>query len=229
MGTVIHLSKGRLRAREGAAESGEASGRVALVLGGGGITGAAYHLGVLTAMNAMSETASVNEFDIYVGTSAGSVIAACLANGITPEDLMLANLGHPSASVPAIGADEIMLPDRRGLMRSLVRWPLSFLGALRRYAGHPFTTSLIDGLGALAEGVPQALYTTDGMERYLRDLLDQPGRSNRFDRTTPPAPDHGHRLRHGRAEGVQPSRRWLRPDLGGIGGLDGDPPPLLPA
>jgi NTE family protein len=182
MGTVIHLSKGRSLAPRGR-ERTESAGRVALVLGGGGITGAAYHLGVLTAMNAMSESASVNEFDIYVGTSAGSVIAASLANGITPEDLMLANLGHPSASVPAIGADEIMLPDRRGLMRSLVRWPLSVLGALRRYAGHPFTTSLIDGLGALAEGVPQALYTTDGMERYLRGLLDQPGRSNRFEAT----------------------------------------------
>ena len=183
MGTVIHLSKGRNQLPRGAGKRSESSGRVALVLGGGGITGAAYHLGVLTAMNAMSERASVNEFDIYVGTSAGSVIAASLANGITPEDLMLANLGHPSASVPSIGADEIMLPDRRGLMRSLVRWPLSVLGVLRRYAGHPFTTSLIDGLGGLAEGLPQAFYTTDGMERYLRELLDQPGRSNRFDGT----------------------------------------------
>ena len=87
---------------------------------------------------------------------------------------MLANLGHPSASSRRIGADEIMLPDRRGLVRSMVRWPFSFLGALRRYAGHPFTTSLIDGLGALAEGLPQALYTTDGMERYLRDSSISP-------------------------------------------------------
>jgi predicted acylesterase/phospholipase RssA len=68
--------------------------------GAGGITGAAYHLGVLNAMNAMSERASVNDFDLYVGTSAGSVLAACLANGITPEDLVLANLGHPTATIP---------------------------------------------------------------------------------------------------------------------------------
>jgi predicted acylesterase/phospholipase RssA len=131
-------------------------------------------------MNAMSESASVNDFDIYVGTSAGSVIASCLANRITPEDLMLANLGHELASVEAIDASDIMAPDRKGLARSLVRWPFGVLGALRRYVGHPFTTSLIDGLGAIAEGLPQAVYTTDGIERYLREVLSQSGRSNRF-------------------------------------------------
>ncbi len=179
MGTVIHLSKGRTRDK-GAAESRSSSGRTALVLGGGGITGAAYHLGVLTAMNAMSESASVNDFDIYVGTSAGSVIAACLANRITPEDLMLANLGHERATIPAISAAEIMAPDRRGIAKSLVRWPFGVLGAARRYIGHPFTTSVVDGLGAVAEGLPQGFYTTDGIERYLSELLSSPGRSNHF-------------------------------------------------
>jgi NTE family protein len=183
MGSVIHLSAGRRFERNlDRPYTGEV-GRVALVLGGGGITGAAYHLGVLNAINAVSERASVNHFDMFVGTSAGAVVAACLANGITSEELTRANLGHESATFAGIGADEIMQPDRRGLLRSLVRWPMGVLGALRRYAGHPFTTSLIDGLGALAEGLPPALYTTDGTQRYLRELFDQPGRSNRFKET----------------------------------------------
>lgn len=182
----MYLSKGRSRQDSGRGQSNPDSGRIALVLGGGGVTGAAYHLGVLNAMNSMSNRATVNDFDLYVGTSAGSVIAACLANGISPEDLILANLGYESERVPAIGADEIMSPDRKGLLRSMVRWPLGVLGALRRYAGHPFTTSLMDGLGALAEGLPQALYTTDGIERWLRELLTQPGRSNDFAGTKRP-------------------------------------------
>jgi NTE family protein len=182
MGTVIHLSEGQFRKHE----SGRASssdGRVALVLGGGGISGAAYHLGVLNAMNAMSERATVNDFDLYIGTSAGAFMAACLVNDITPEELTLANLGHENAAIEAIGANELMQPDRKGILRSMVRWPLGVLGAARRYVGHPFTTSLIDGLGALAEGLPQALYTTDGTERYLRRLLNGPGRSNEFGST----------------------------------------------
>lgn len=182
MGSVIHLSTGRTTQRTKNLPGIAAGGRVALVLGGGGITGAAYHLGVLNAMNALSDRASVNHFDLYVGTSAGAVVAACLANGITPEELILANIDHELATIPGIGADEVMLPDRKGILRSMVRWPLGVLGALRRYAGHPFTTRLIDGLGALAEGLPPALYTTDGTERYLRRLLEERG-SNEFSGT----------------------------------------------
>jgi NTE family protein len=183
MGTVIHLSRGRAHRHLDGGGSGSDSGRVALVLGGGGISGAAYHLGVLNAMNAMSAQATVNDFDMFVGTSAGAVISACLANGLTPEELVLANLGTGDSSIPGIGADEIMAPDRRGLLHSVVRWPFGVLGALRRYAGHPFSTSLIDGLGALAEGLPPALYTTDGTERYLRDVLTTGGRTNNFSET----------------------------------------------
>lgn len=183
MGAVIHLSRGKFQERERKSSDGSArGGRVALVLGGGGISGAAYHLGVLNAMNSMSERATVNHFDLYVGTSAGAVVAACLANGITPEQLILANLDHENASIRGIGPSEVMRPDR-GLVKSMVRWPLGVLGAVRRYLGHPFTTSLIDGLGALAEGLPPALYTTDGTEQYLREILDVPRRSNRFDET----------------------------------------------
>src|SRR5919109_2477334 len=99
MGSVIHLSHAAPGAgprRSGGARRSTASGRrrreTALVLGGGGITGAAYHLGVLNALNAVSAERTVNDFDLYVGTSSGAVIAACLANGIEPETLALANI-----------------------------------------------------------------------------------------------------------------------------------------
>ena len=183
MGSVIYLSEGATSVKRKQMKRSTEGGPIALVLGGGGITGAAYHLGVLNAMNSMSERASVNHFDLYVGTSAGAVVAACLANGITPEELILANLGHPTATLPSIGADEIMSPDRRGLLKSAVRWPLGVLGALRRYVGHPFSTSIIDAFGALAEGLPEGMYTTNGTERYLRHLLNAPGRSNTFGET----------------------------------------------
>lgn len=187
MGSVIHLSaepRRRFRTRtSNGVPKAAVTGATALVLGGGGITGASYHLGVLNALDAWSDDLRTTEFDIYVGTSAGAVIGACLANGITPGRMIRANLRHASARFPGIGADEIMRPDRRGLIRSAVRWPFGVLGALRRYAGHPFTTRLIDGLGALAEGLPPALYTTDGTEQYLRTILGARGRSNVFGKT----------------------------------------------
>ena len=182
VGTVIYLSEGQLSKASAPLKQGD-NRRTALVLGGGGITGAAYHLGVLNAMNGMSDRASVNDFDIYVGTSAGAVIGSCLANGITPEELIRAQLGKGDTDIPEIGPDEILMPERRGILKSAVRWPISVLGALRRYAAHPFSTSIIDGFGAMAEGLPPGLYTTDGTERWVRELFSHPDRSNRFHET----------------------------------------------
>lgn len=182
MGTVIYLSEGHL-SKASDTPSASDYGRTALVLGGGGITGAAYHLGVLDAMNAMSDRATVNDFDIYVGTSAGAVVASCLANGITPEQLLRAQLGTGSGEIPEIPPDDILRPERRGILKSAVRWPFSVVGALRRYAAHPFSTSIIDGFGALAEGLPPGMYTTDGTEEWMRKVFQTGGRSNHFHET----------------------------------------------
>ena len=51
------------------------SSRTALVLGGGGFTGGVYQIGALRAHDLLSSNKSVNQFDIYVGTIAGSLIA----------------------------------------------------------------------------------------------------------------------------------------------------------
>src|SRR5450759_2756494 len=64
-------------------------GKRALVLCGGGITGLTYEIGALRALDDLLVGSSVNDFDIYVGTSAGSMIGALLANGITPTDMAL--------------------------------------------------------------------------------------------------------------------------------------------
>ncbi len=54
-----------------------------LVLAGGRITGFLYEVGVLTALDELAGRALSNDFDVYVGTSAGAVLAALVANGPT--------------------------------------------------------------------------------------------------------------------------------------------------
>ena len=66
----------------------EAARRSALVLGGGGFTGGVYEIGALRALDLLSVNRTVNEFDVYVGTSAGAFVAAAVANGVTPEEMM---------------------------------------------------------------------------------------------------------------------------------------------
>jgi predicted acylesterase/phospholipase RssA len=62
--------------------------KTALVLTGGGIMGAAYEIGCLTALDRLFAPGfSSRRFDIYIGISAGSVIATLIANRIQPEGL----------------------------------------------------------------------------------------------------------------------------------------------
>ena len=65
---------------------------VAVVLGAGGIVGAAYHAGVLTALAEVGFDARGAE--LIVGTSAGSAVAATLRAGFPPLDLAARNLGE---------------------------------------------------------------------------------------------------------------------------------------
>lgn len=68
--------------------------RIGLVLGAGGVTGGAFHAGVLSALHeAMSWDA--RDAEILVGTSAGSLTAASLRAGLSPDDLMARNEGRP--------------------------------------------------------------------------------------------------------------------------------------
>ncbi len=66
---------------------------VGVVLGAGGIAGAAYHAGVLTALAEAGFDA--RDADLLVGTSAGSAVAATLRAGFPPLDLAARNLGEP--------------------------------------------------------------------------------------------------------------------------------------
>jgi len=67
-----HLGLTLIRKRTGRAPK---NARVALVLAGGAVTGGAFKVGGLQALDDFLVGRRVNELDIYVGLSAGSVLA----------------------------------------------------------------------------------------------------------------------------------------------------------
>ncbi len=81
----------------------------ALVLGGGGVTGVAWEIGMLAGL----ATAGIDlgDADLVVGTSAGSVVGAEVAAGLDIEELYAAQLAQPDPTAAA----------RLG-MPVLVRW-----------------------------------------------------------------------------------------------------------
>jgi NTE family protein len=68
----------------------------ALVLGGGGVTGVAWELGVLRGLEAGG--VPVAEVDLMVGTSAGAMVGAQLGGGAGLDRLLQAQLEPPESS-----------------------------------------------------------------------------------------------------------------------------------
>lgn len=62
--------------------------KIALVLAGGAVSGGAFKVGGLKALNDFLVNRKVTDFDIYVGLSAGAFLAAPLAGGVSPEEML---------------------------------------------------------------------------------------------------------------------------------------------
>ncbi len=71
----------------------------ALVLGGGGVTGVAWELGILAGL--AEAGVDVTDADLIVGTSAGSAVAAQVAGAQRLADLYQRQLAGPGAEVAA--------------------------------------------------------------------------------------------------------------------------------
>lgn len=71
----------------------------ALVLGGGGVTGIAWELGLIAGLAA--EGVDLTAVDMIIGTSAGSVVGADIASGEDPEELYRRQLEPPAGEIAA--------------------------------------------------------------------------------------------------------------------------------
>jgi predicted acylesterase/phospholipase RssA len=61
--------------------------KIALVLAGGAVSGGAFKVGGLKALDDFLVGRKITDFDTYVGLSAGSILAVSLAGGVTPDEM----------------------------------------------------------------------------------------------------------------------------------------------
>ena len=117
--------------------SAASGGRVALVLGAGGVVGAAWMTGALRAVQDRLP-GPVNDVDLIVGTSAGSVLAAALRCGVGLDDIVALQRGDEIRWMREVGVadlDEGPLPPRPQLRAGSPRLILHTLRAPHRV--HP--------------------------------------------------------------------------------------------
>jgi predicted acylesterase/phospholipase RssA len=149
------------------------------------MAGGLYEVGALVALDAVTEGFSSCDFDLYVGSSAGALIAALLANGVTPERIQ-ESMESDRRTLPRLsGSQFLALPwaDYLGTMPRLAR---ALPGVARDLVVHWREAPVLDTLSSLVRCLPQGIFSLDGIERYVRAVLDQPGRTNDFRRLPRP-------------------------------------------
>ena len=137
MGEVVRLEKPSQKDRKTAGKPKRRRprrSRTALVLGGGGFTGGVYEIGALRALDLLAVNRTVNQFDVYVGTSAGSFVASLTANGVTPEEMMRVVNQQVPTPFRDIDLGTLLQPNYLDFARSLALLPLRSVGVLRRTA-----------------------------------------------------------------------------------------------
>ncbi len=182
MGDVVKLAKppAKPRSRSSAAAQRRRSSRTALVLGGGGFTGGVYEIGALRALDLLAVNRTVNDFDVYVGTSAGSFVSSLAANGVTPEEMMRVAGQQVPTPFRDVDRGSLMRPNYREFAHSAALLPLRLLGLARSAVLQVGQLSIIDLAVQLAEGLPSGIYDGTAIEEYLEQVLADPDRSNDF-------------------------------------------------
>ena len=181
MGKVVELETPRTESRGGRAKrSRRRQSKTALVLGGGGFTGGVYEIGALRALDLLAVNRTINEFDVYVGTSAGAFIASMVANGITPEEMMRVINSDLPSPLSDISLGMLLQPNYGGFVRKSLTFPLRVAGVARGLLSHVREVSAVDIVNGLAGGLPSGVYSGRGIESYVEEALADPDRTNDF-------------------------------------------------
>ncbi|HEY3492138.1 MAG TPA: patatin-like phospholipase family protein [Solirubrobacterales bacterium] len=153
--------------------------KTALVLGGGGFTGGVYEIGALRALDLLAVNSTVNNFDVYVGTSAGSFVASMLANGVTPEEMMQVINSDDNMGLEDLDLNKVLKPNYLGFLAKGAALPLRTLELLRSLVRIGDFSAIDMGVG-LAEALPTGLYSGSGLSDYVEEALSTDGRVNDF-------------------------------------------------
>jgi len=152
--------------------------KIALALAGGGPLGAIYEIGALCALDEALEGVDFTHLDHYVGVSAGSFIAAGLANGLSPRDLCASFIECEDGASEVFDPSWLMVPAYDEFARRAIMFPGLAASALWRATfGRKTLMQSIDRLGP---SLPTGIFSNAQIDRRLAALFSRPGRTNDF-------------------------------------------------
>ena len=153
--------------------------KIGLALAGGGPFGAIYEIGALMALQESLEGLDLNDLDCYVGVSAGSFLAAALANGIHVDEiyrLFIDGGEGPGALTP----ETFMRPAFGEYARRARALPPLLARSTWNYLRRPFGGGTLESFAALGRAIPTGVFDNEAIHDYLERVFTQPGRTNDF-------------------------------------------------
>ncbi len=168
-------------------------GKVGLVLAGGAVSGGAFKAGGLRALDeslvrrrvgGAGHAFGLNEFDVFVGLSAGSVLAAVLSAGIVPDEVFRILQGT-SDMYDTFQPWHFMRPNWAELFQRLPRWLdreqelftnwLSGATDARAGSRYRLGTTMRIMAEAATRLLPTGLFNPTALEQYLRRQIARAG------------------------------------------------------
>ncbi len=174
MGKVVDLGSQPRRRRGRKRPS-----KTALVLGGGGFTGGVYEIGALRALDLLAVNSTVTDFDVYVGTSAGSFVAGMLANGVTPDEMMQVINRRIPSELEDLNLDKVLKLNYLGFVEKAAVLPLRTVELMRNLVRMGTFSAIDVGVG-LAEALPTGFYSGSGIADYVEGALSEDDRVDDF-------------------------------------------------
>lgn len=148
----------------------------ALVLAGGGVIGGMYEVGALTALDESLPGFRANAFDLYVGSSSGSVVSALMANGIRPRglyDILDQEIDDPlNFQRGAVY--------HKGAFSNAARNLAQFLWAVGKKAVTGFRLEWPDLLARSGADMPAGFFSVASLEAFMREAFAAKGLPNSF-------------------------------------------------
>jgi len=153
--------------------------RIAIALAGGGPLGAFFELGALQALAESIDGLDLNDLSGYVGVSSGSMLAAGLANGLSPLDMARLIITNESAEIVA-HPGIFLRPAWDEFSRRAARLPDLAARILRYYMRAPLTRNFAEVLDPLTAALPNGIFDSRPLERFMRSVFTRRDRSNDF-------------------------------------------------
>lgn len=133
------------------------------------------------ALQESLEGLDLNELDCYVGVSAGSFLAAALANGIGVDEIYRLFI-EDGRGKGALTPELFMRPALREYRRRARLVPPLLARSAWRYLTRPGAGGTLESFAALGRAIPTGVFDNEAIHDYLAAVFGQPGQTNDFRR-----------------------------------------------